>query len=166
MDFHFEVVRIWERPADELLNGGVGTLPLAALGALPIGLTPEVALPAVIRQMEERLARQAPPSGYAKLLTAAFVLAGLRLSADEVTELFQGVQVVEESTTYQWIKKQGALDEARKLLLRQGRGRFGEPDPAAAARVQAVNSLDELERLHERSLLVSTWQELFNPESD
>src|SRR5205823_2654034 len=29
LDFRFEVVRLWERPVDELLQGAVGTLPLA-----------------------------------------------------------------------------------------------------------------------------------------
>ena len=81
LDFRFEVVRLWERPADELLRGTVGSLPVALLGALPKGLTPEEALPVVIRQVEERLVHEAAPPDTAKLMTAAFMLTGLRFSA-------------------------------------------------------------------------------------
>jgi hypothetical protein len=161
MDFRFEVMRIWERPADELLRGAVGILPLAPLGALPAGMTPEQALPAVIRQLEERLAREATPPGYAKLLTTAFVLTGMRLSAEVAAHLFHGVRIVEESTTYQWIMRKGEVRHARKTLLAQGRVKFGEPDAATMARVEALTDLDQMDRLIERLMLVNSWQELF-----
>jgi hypothetical protein len=38
MDFGYEVVRLWERPADELLAGALATVPLAVLGRLPEGV--------------------------------------------------------------------------------------------------------------------------------
>jgi len=38
MNFSYEVVRLWERPADELLAGPLGTVPLAVLGTLPEGV--------------------------------------------------------------------------------------------------------------------------------
>jgi hypothetical protein len=166
MDFHFEVVRIWERPADELLRGAVGTLPLAPLGALPAGLTPRQGLPAVVNEMCDRLARELAPAAAGKLLAAAFALTGLRVSEEEVVQLYRGVGMLEESTSVQYLLRQGAIRELRKLLLRLGRSRFGEADSATGARIEAIDNLDELERLHERSLLVSTWQELFNPESE
>ena len=31
-EFRYNVVRTWERPADEILAGGLATLPLAPLG--------------------------------------------------------------------------------------------------------------------------------------
>ncbi|HEY1379195.1 MAG TPA: hypothetical protein VGF55_20500 [Gemmataceae bacterium] len=161
MDFRFEVVRVWERPADELLRGAVGMVPLAPLGALPPGLPPEVALAPVVRQLEERLVRETAPSDSARLLTAAFVLTGMRLSADAAAELFQGVRVVEESTTYQWIMEKGAIRHGRKMLLAQGRVKFGEPDAATRARIEAIDNLDQMDRLIERLILVNSWQELF-----
>src|SRR5207253_7203077 len=35
LDFRFTVVRVWQRPCEEFLNGGLGLAPLATLGALP-----------------------------------------------------------------------------------------------------------------------------------
>jgi hypothetical protein len=39
MAFNYEVVRLWERPVEELLAGDVGVSPLAMLGRLPKGLS-------------------------------------------------------------------------------------------------------------------------------
>src|SRR5256885_9403913 len=35
MDFSYEIVRLWERPAEELLTADLGVAPLAMLGRLP-----------------------------------------------------------------------------------------------------------------------------------
>jgi len=47
MNFSYEVVRLWERAAEELLIGPLGTAPLAMLGALPEGVALPDALTAV-----------------------------------------------------------------------------------------------------------------------
>jgi hypothetical protein len=65
-----------------------------------------------------------------------------------------------ESTTYQAILDEGREDEARKLLLRQGRRKFGQPEPAVEAALQAIGDLARLERMSERLLDVTTWDEL------
>jgi hypothetical protein len=165
LDFRFEVVRLWQRPVDELLRGTVGTLPLAPLGALPEGLTPEEALPAVVRQLEERLARSVPPTDAVKLMTAAYLLTGLRISKQGTNQIYRGVamlsDVLKDSSTYQYILEQGAIDHGRKVLLRQGRVKFGEPDAATVARVEATDDLEQLDRLSERLVSVGSWQELF-----
>ena len=43
MDFAYEVVRLWRRPARQLLAAGPGALPLAVLGQLPAGRSDEAA---------------------------------------------------------------------------------------------------------------------------
>ncbi len=35
MDFGFEIIRLWEIPADQLLHTSLATAPLAVLGKLP-----------------------------------------------------------------------------------------------------------------------------------
>ena len=72
------------------------------------------------------------------------------------------VNLLEESSYFQLILEKGALRQSRKLLLRLGRDRLGEPDAATAARVEAFENLDELERLCERVTLIGGWQELFD----
>jgi hypothetical protein len=166
LDFRFEVVRLWQWPTDELLRGTMGTLPLAPLGALPEGLTLEEALPAVIRRIEERLVSEAVPSAAARLMIATRVLMGMRISEDEVKRILRGSvmseDVLEESTYYQYILRKGAIRHTRQLLLRQGRVKFEEPDAATVARIEAIDNLDQLDRLSERLLLVGSWQELLD----
>ena len=91
MDYQYEVIRLWERPVAELLAGDVGALPLALLGQLPAGVDLEAGLAGVIQQMIERLQREAAPEQMRRLLTAAFVLTGLRVPRQVAQPLFQGV---------------------------------------------------------------------------
>ncbi|TVS20416.1 MAG: hypothetical protein EA424_04065, partial [Planctomycetaceae bacterium] len=73
-----------------LLRSSLATAPLAVLGKLPetIGLTDGLA--AVVRQLAERLEREAAGDQADRLLVAAYVLTGLRLKASsEVQQLFQ-----------------------------------------------------------------------------
>ena len=67
---------------------------------------------------------------------------------------------MEESTTYQAIITRGRIDEARKILLRQGSKRFAPADARARAAVEAITDIDRLEKLTERLLDVSSWDEL------
>ena len=74
--------------------------------------------------------------------------------------LFQAVLNMRESVTYQAILKEGRLEEARKMLLLQGRDRFGEPSAKIVALLNAVTDLGQLEALAIRLLHVKTWEEL------
>jgi predicted transposase YdaD len=167
MDFGFEVVRLWELPVEKLLAGGLATLPLAVLGKLPATLGLEAGLAAVMQQMVKRLEREAPPNQADRLLTAAFVLTGLRLPRAAAFQLFQGVRAMRESDTYQAILEEGwekgwqkGLSALHRTLLRQGRKRFGEPDEDTRQAICAIRDSERLEELSERLLDVSTWDEL------
>ena len=83
MDFGFEVIRLWEIPADELLNSALATVPLAVLGKLPETLRLEDALAAVIKRLAQRLQQEAAGKQAERLLTAAYILTGLRLRGPE-----------------------------------------------------------------------------------
>lgn len=65
-----------------------------------------------------------------------------------------------ESDTYLYILEQGELKAVRKFLLRLGRKRFGEDDENVRTALEGITDLERLERLLERLLEVSTWQEL------
>ncbi len=67
---------------------------------------------------------------------------------------------MEESSTYQSIVAKGALKGEKKLLMLQGRKRFGPPDVQTTAAIEAITDLDRLEQLGQRLLDVSSWQEL------
>ncbi len=65
-----------------------------------------------------------------------------------------------DSSTYLATLDEGAVAEARKFILLQGRKRFGEPDDAAKALLASISNLEQLEGLGERLLDVSSWREL------
>jgi hypothetical protein len=75
---------------------------------------------------------------------------------------------MKESTTYQLILKEGRAEgraegkaeEARQLLLRLGKKRFGPPSKDIETDLQNITSLERLEQLAERLLEVGNWQEL------
>ncbi len=76
---------------------------------------------------------------------------------------------MEESTTYQAIirkgrtegRTEGALDEARKMLLRLGQGHFQTPASAdIRSRVEAIQDLDQLEQLLLRVTQLRSWDDL------
>jgi len=72
IDHSYELVKIWEKPVAEFLNGPLGTLPLATLAKLADGVPVVDALAGVIHQIVDRLLREAPPDQAEKLLTTAF----------------------------------------------------------------------------------------------
>jgi predicted transposase YdaD len=164
LEFRFEVIRIWQRPAEELLAGGLGVVPLAPLGRLPAGSRPPAGLANVVERLVERVTRDAPAEDQAELLTSAFVLAGLRVPRPQLPNLFRGVRPMRESSGYQIIldegREEGALREARKILLRQGSRKFGAPGPDVDTALQAISDLARLERMSDRLLDVTNWQDL------
>ena len=144
--------------------GGVEALPLAPLCRLPRGVAPADALPAIIRRIDERLRAEAPPEDARKLLMASYVLTGLRIPGDLAAEMFKGLPSMRDSSTYQLIlnegRVEGQIQALRKTIHRLGRIRFGPPDETIQTVVNSITDGDRLERMTERLLLVSSWQDL------
>ncbi len=154
----YRVLRVWEVPAAAWLSGGLGLVPLA-----PLGSVPKAHLPAVVAQMKQRFDREAP-SQTKELWSAAYILMGLRYETAMVQSLLRGVVNMKESVTYQAILEEGEAigkaEQTRRMLLLQGRDRFGEPAAKIVALLDAVTDLGRLEALVIRLLHVKTWEEL------
>lgn len=185
LSFQYHVVRVWEKPVEEVLAGGLATLPLAPLADVSLE-----ALPEVVRHMEARMDREAPPGEAGILWTATYLLMGLRYERAVIHQLLRGVRGMKESTTYREILEEGEIlglkrglregearglvqgkaagraegkaEEARGLLLLLGTKRFGLPDAPTQAILEAITSLERLEQLAERLLEVENWQELLS----
>ncbi len=167
-EFHYDVVRVWELPAEELLTGPLGTLPLAAL-------TDAAAndLPAVFARIDERFRQETPSAAEVGTLRATlYILLGIRYDRGVIRSLFQGIQGMEESVTYQEIlqkgeargeargKAQGRAEEARRIVRLIGEQRFGAPDAATETALNAITDLDRLERMAARFLQADDWADL------
>jgi len=155
----YRVVRVWRVPPGQWLAGGLGSLPIAPLGDVEMG-----ELPAVIAQIKQRLDREKKKDRASELWSAVYLLMGLRYERALIQTLLQGVRAMKESVTYQAIieegEAKGEAKEARKILLLQGRERFGEPPAEAVAALEGLTDVSKLEALTVRLLQASSWQEL------
>lgn len=162
LEFRYEVVRVWEKSVEDVLAGGLGTLPLA-----PLARVTEQELPTVIERMKARIEAEATPEQAGKLWTATNVLMGLRYDAVLTQQLLQGVMNMKESVTYQAIVEEGRKEgielgrqeEVRRILLRQGGKRFGPPSEAVQSILDRM-TLEALENLADHILNVESWTEL------
>jgi predicted transposase YdaD len=160
--FKYTVVRLWELPADQLLATGLGTTPLALL-------TDDAAtrLPEVMNRFAERAIREAPNVDAGNLLlSCAFILLGLRYDEAVARALFQGVQRMRESTTYQGILREGRVEGCvegeRNALLLVLRTRFGSVPANVEARIRATADVTQLEAALVRAVQVAKPEELFS----
>jgi hypothetical protein len=164
ISFTYRVVRIWEHSVDELLRGGLSTLPLA-----PLAATPEQLLE-VLRLLNERFGHEAAPGTAQELRAATAHLLGLRYDEPEVREVMRRMSWVQEA--YRTIaeveraeglvegREEGRADEARRIILAVGTRRFGAPDATTVAAIEAIRDVDALERLIDPILISTSWQEL------
>jgi predicted transposase YdaD len=157
--FGYRVIRVWQIPPGQLLAGGLGTLPLA-----PISAVTEGELPGIIKQMERRLRRPEARRRAGQLWAATYILLGLRHSPTVAQALLQGVLSMKESTTYQAILQEGlaegAVKEARKLLLRLGTKQLGRPSARTQGALEKIADLSRLEALIDRLRTVKSWHAL------
>jgi predicted transposase YdaD len=114
--------------------------------------------------MRQRLDREATKSQAGMLWAATYVLMGLAYPDELIERLVEGVQGMKESVTYQKILREGRVEgrveEARRILRRQGTRRFGTPDAPIDDALDAIADLERLEQLSDRILDVKTWDEL------
>jgi hypothetical protein len=159
MTLAYRVVRLWERPVDELLNGGVGILPLAPLAV------EDNQVPAVIARLDERIGREVPTAEAHDLWSATLLLLGLRYDSDTARQLLRGVTGMRESSTYQAILEEGRIEGARGLLLHLGTKKLGPPDPTIVARLSQIDDLETLERLSDDLLTATSWTVLLGTDA-
>jgi len=169
-DFRHQVLRVWQIPPETFLTGGLALLPLAAVAQVS-----KRAVAGIVREIDQRLEREARPSDSELLRTATFVLLGLKYDKIFVEKIMSR-NVLELSSTYQALlqegrqeglqegKKEGNLEEAREMLLRFGRRRLGEADEATKAFLESITSVETLESFADRLWDIETWAELQRPQ--
>lgn len=161
MSFEYEIVRLWQRPAERLLAGELGLAPLAVLGQLPTGTAVDDALSAVVRRLVDRVAREAQPEQATKLVTTALLLSGLRVDRNVALKIFRGIPMLEESDTYLMILERGELRATRRSILLFGEARFGAADEAVKNRLAAIEDGELLTRMVQKAATASSWEEIF-----
>jgi len=111
--FEFDVIKLWEIPYQELLNGGIAIAPLAVLGKIQ-----DVEIPSLMRKLEEKFAGESVERKD-KLWGSTSLLMGLKYDADLVALLMEEVRNVENSSVWQKAVKQG-LDRGEEIGIEKG----------------------------------------------
>jgi hypothetical protein len=159
LSFRFDVVRVWELPADDLLNAGVGLMPLAVLGKPPPGTTRETALPGQVARIAARAKAEAGDRA-GEVMTSAFILAGMHTEPDLLEAVFKGAGAMYESSAFQVVEKWAKERQTREILLEQGTAKFGAPTEEQAARLEKIDGLPRLKRMAVKLLSVDSWDAL------
>jgi predicted transposase YdaD len=171
LSFEYRVVRPWQLPVADFLEGPLVLVPFAPTADVPASRLPEV-----VQGMKQRLDSEASAGERGDLWMAARLLMGLRGRSERINQLLKGVPGMKESSVYQEILKegrdegleigreegraQGTLQGERRLLLRLGRARLGEPDARTLSALEQITDAERLEDLAVRLAEVETWQEL------
>lgn len=171
MHVEYAVRRVWQELASTLLDGTLGTLPLAPLGAIE-----RESLPTLLRAMDLRFVREAPVAEADRLRVVTYTLLGLSYPRGLIDQLMPGFQHMRDSVTYQAILNEGRVegrseglaeglaegraDEARALLVYLGTRRFGSPDTETRDRLDSVQNPDLLDAWCRRVLDAASWDDL------
>lgn len=180
LDFRFQEIRLWEIPFDTIIDDGHGVWPLALLASD----ADDERLKQIVDQSTTRILREMPRQQAATLLSAEYILAGLRFPKEVIDPLFENlVSVMQESVTFQalWEKarteglqagiqegfQEGRQDGIRAAICEVGAERLGEPDPEVRSALNQIKDLSRLKALLHRVNHVSNWRELLNePEAE
>ncbi|MBC8138091.1 MAG: hypothetical protein H8F28_19595 [Fibrella sp.] len=182
--FHYDVIRVYEIPAEELLQSGLSVVPLASLGSLPDG-----DLPRIVDRMGRRFRTEATDTDdLRRLWTAAWLLMSARHSPRVAESLLKGaveaVLKLEDFPLYDYLKEkgmtegravgiemgraegrvegrvEGRTEGVRDMVLRIGAKRFGEPSDEVRSALVAVSDLERLQQFAERLFEKESWEEL------
>jgi predicted transposase YdaD len=159
LTFRYQVVRLWQEPMQPLLEGGLGTLPLAVL-------TDEAAadLRGTVRAVDERARGQTSPAGVGTMRTAMTLLLGMRYDEEVIVSVMSELtSLMEESSGYKWIARREQLRGVQRFFLQQATNKLGPPDEATRARVEAITDMQRLDELGNRVLTANSWDELLGP---
>lgn len=179
-EFRYGVVRMWEIPAQQILNGPIALLPLAPIA----GITSTSELTDIIGAMRQRIEHEAPLGIQDLLWATSATLMGLLYPPDFTHEMLKGVWKMEESSFYQSVlakgmaegtarglaegtarglaegRAEGLAEGEREMLLLFGGHKLGTPDADTRAAIESINSVPRLQELALRLLEVSSWQDL------
>jgi hypothetical protein len=164
VEFRYEVIRLWQVPVESILHAGLSALPLATLCQMPAGEPLPDAMRNVVLEIQRRLGNEASHEEASRLLTASFILSGLRTKNPVRNSIYRGVGVMNELTAYDEAveegEQRGKVIQSHAILLRVGRKQFGPPDETTEVMLKSIQDLDHLNRLTDAILAVKSWSEL------
>jgi hypothetical protein len=159
--FQYDVIRLWMEPVEAYLEGGAGLLPLAPLCKMPAGKPIEEAVRDVVHEIDRRLRTELDHAHAVRLMTAAYILTGARVPKPRLPKIYEGVRIMHELTAWEEME-QAELKGELRVLLSQGREKFGDPDKKTEAALKAIQDPGRLERMGVAMLKMKSWKALLS----
>ena len=160
LHFRYLPIRVWELSAETLINGPLGSAPLALL-------TNEASsrLKEYVTRLDERLeAEESSVEDRRQILVATFLLMGMRYTHAETLNVFTGVKSMRESSTYMAIleegEQKGRLEERRVAIIELLEDRFGTVPSDVQERIQAIADMAHLKALLLQTVHIASLNEL------
>ena len=176
MDFRYEMIRLWEIPATDLLDAGIGAASLAVLGKLSERKNLLAGITDVLHELERRFRVELTSSEANELKSAVGVLLGLRVPREVAKVILERVLHMEESTTYQLIIEKGIergiekglaqgeslgrVKGAREMLLSLGGDRLGAPSKKIQQTLAKVTDVERLQRMIGKLFDAESWPDV------
>lgn len=157
--FRFETVKAWELPAEDMLEAGVGFLPLAVLGKPPAGKSRAQALEGIVERIAERASREAKPD-VGKILTATYVLSTMHVPLELAQGIFNKMIAMQELEGYKAIMNEGAVKHMRAFIRKQFEARCGVPTEKQGSKLDLIDDLERLERIALAAPVATGWDDL------
>jgi hypothetical protein len=175
-EFRFDVIRLWQIPAESCLKGGLGTLALAPLCDLR-----GYELPQIVYFIKSRVDVEITDAAERNEFWASVeILMGAVFDAPFIKVLLKGIANMRESSTaLAYIeegrregieeglekgrvegREEGLVLATRNLIVDIGTRYLGEPAESIRNQIAANHDIEELSRLAKRILDVKSWNEL------
>lgn len=147
LQVRWKVVELWNMAAEPML-------PLPDVGLLPwIPLMHhDIPTEQLLREVRQRIDRQASGEEHANLLAVTQILMRLRYDDPRYFAIFGGGQAMIESPLLQEITAKSRCEGMQKAILRMLQTRFGALPEGVAVGIQAVTDEPTLERLVDEAL--------------
>ncbi|CAN5487540.1 hypothetical protein BH10PLA2_BH10PLA2_23760 [soil metagenome] len=168
--FRYQLVRLWEKDADEIL-----AKPGMAMFAPLSRFAPE-RLPEILQRMSEKIAEQTDKETRENMWSIVYFCMGLIHPAERVHELLphllaqmrtrpDGRSMLSRGyyAGHSTSLAEGALATTRRFLFKSGTARLLEPTPALRQTLSAITNLERLEQIAARIQTAQTWQESLTP---
>ena len=113
------------------------------------------ALREVVHEIDRRLIQECEHPQAVRLMTAAFILTGLRAKKEDLASIYQGVRVMHES-------EEGRIEASHRFLLKLGRKLLGPAHASVESALTSIQDMERLERMGEAILTVKSWEDLLS----
>jgi hypothetical protein len=169
--YHYVLTRVWERDAEEMLQGA-GLAIYAPLARFASG-----GLPDLLRRVEQVIERDARnEQDRENAWVVLYGSMGLRYPAEQVNALLaHKLPYLRQTAVWRDIASagyqagcsqgypEGAVQVSRRWILHLGGQRLGPPPTEIATALEAVTNLERLEQLAARVLKEADWQTTLAP---